>query len=755
MIVCPQCHQANAETNKFCLYCGTSLVPSSQTSQFSTAPPANDSGGDVPSPQTLPDKQTAQLAWTDNTDISDITWSPHPSTSAPETTPPDLELPGNLAPLISRSSETPSPESEIDTDIGDHEFVGDDELTVIPNAIETEPETDATINLSGISLLPNETTWVVVVYPCESDSRWLNCPDPEAMQKILEQETQRPNRESYLDDKRRYRCLTSFNFDTRLGQVEDTKPDAPTHVQAMSQTLIQNGELFDLTRPEEMLAQLQADPHAPFPVVLSYLSLRLLLSEFIPRIHDAWVGYGTGQVGIDEPRQFVLIQNRSPLPSLAQAWQDPQYGNEQLLAWMEEMTELWPQLLAWGCAASLLDETNLCVCGEGVLAVRHLDFTPIPDEHPRPLITLWQSLLNQAPPSRQQAFQPLQVMLQTQSLETVADLQALVEQLWETLQSDLINLSETPDLDLGAVAAGLEAHWQEELNAPPLTEDTPTAVLPKQLVVLEAVGQTDTGRQRHHNEDFYLIDSLQHYSGTAIGQKLQARGLYVLCDGMGGHAQGEVASSLAAHTLFHFFQEHWLEGEPLPPEDVIEQAIFAANQAIFNNNEEQRTMGSGRMGTTLVFALVHNHHVCVAHVGDSRVYRFTRRQGLEQLTTDHEVGQRDIKRGVEPEIAYARPDAYQLTQALGPRNSDYLNPDIMTIEVNDDTLFLLCSDGLTDNRCLESHIESHIAPLLSFDNSLAKGVRTLINVGNEHNGHDNLTLIAIRMKMRSELDQIF
>ncbi|AFY60765.1 serine/threonine phosphatase [Synechococcus sp. PCC 6312] len=748
MLVCPHCHQFNAETNKFCLYCGTPLVPPAPVENELSSPTSESAAKS--SSQQLGAKGTAELAWSE---LGEMTWTPDLLTAAnsrPGDQPPS---PANLPP---NPTEADSPQTETPVSLPVAEaYPGDDELTLIPDAIDIqEISRDLLTNFGSQS----EPISAVVVYPCDSDSPWLACERRPDLPPVLEQDTERQEGAIFLDEENRYRCLTSFSLDTTSGRVEDTQPSRPTRVLEFSQTLIQQADQFDLTQPQEMLTQLQARPDAPTPIVISYLSLRLLFSEFVPRLQDAWVGYGTGQPGIHEPRQFVVLQDRSQCPSLWQAWQDPELDNGQLLAWMEEMIDLWPNLEAWGCAASLLDEDNLCIYGEGILAVRYLDFSPLPDPSPQGLIALWQSLLSQAPASRQQAFQPLFVMLQTQPQQTLADIQALIEQLWETLQSDLINLGNSQDFDLKNVVASLDAHWQQDLNSTPaqaITEDSPTAVLPKQLVQLDTVGLTDTGRQRHHNEDFFLIDHRQHYCGTSIGQKLQARGLYVLCDGMGGHAQGEVASSLAASTVFNFFQEHWLEGEPLPEDEVIRQAIFAANQAIFNHNEDQRTIGSGRMGTTLVLALVHNQAVCLAHVGDSRAYRFTRRHGLEQLSVDHEVGQRDIKRGVEPEIAYARPDAYQLTQALGPRGNDYLNPDILTLEVTDDTVFLLCSDGLTDNDCLESHIESHVAPLLSFDSSLSKGVRTLINLGNEHNGHDNLTVIAIRMKLRSELDQIF
>lgn len=736
MLVCPHCHNANAEINKFCLYCGTPLVPPADP-ELNPAP--SESPAVTVSRQFDP-KATAELAWSD---LEEITWTPDLSPLSPTAAsrPEDPSSPAS-------ATTTVNPGPVTDPNLND-----DDDLTLIPAALDFQ---EIRSGISGGE--DSQPMWSVVVYPCDPESPWLACETIPPLPPILEQDTQKQEGVMFLDAENRYRCLTSFGLDTISGRVEDTQPGHPTRVSEFSQTLVQSGELFDLTQPQAMLSQLQAQANVPTPVVISYLSLRLLFSEFVPRLQDAWVGDGTGQHGITEPRQFVVLQDRSECPSLWQAWQDPELDNGQLLAWMEEMVDLWPNLESWGCAASLLDEDNLCIYDQGILAVRHLDFSPLPDAAPQCLSKLWQSLLIQAPPSRQQAFQPLLVMLQTQPQQTLSDIQALLDQLWETLQSDLINLGNSQDYDLQNVVANLDAHWQQDLDATQaqgLTEDSPTAVLPKQLVQLEVMGLTDTGRQRHHNEDFFLIDYHQNYSGTSIGQKLQMRGLYVLCDGMGGHAQGEVASSLAASTLFNFFQEHWLEGDPLPDDEVIRQAIFAANQAIFNKNEEQRSTGSGRMGTTLVLGLVDNQQICLAHVGDSRAYRFTRRHGLEQLSVDHEVGQRDIQRGVEPEIAYARPDAYQLTQALGPRGNEYLNPDILTLDVADDTLFLLCSDGLTDNNCLESHIESHIAPLLSFDTSLSKGVRTLINLGNEHNGHDNLTVIAIRMKLRSELDQIF
>jgi protein phosphatase len=283
-------------------------------------------------------------------------------------------------------------------------------------------------------------------------------------------------------------------------------------------------------------------------------------------------------------------------------------------------------------------------------------------------------------------------------------------------------------------------------------DDQPTVVLGMQLISLEDAGQTDIGRQRNHNEDcFSLQTELKKLEGLQ-GRALQAKGLYILCDGMGGHASGEVASAIAVATLRQYFAEHWQD--KLPSEAQIRQGIQQANRVIFELNQKNASAGSGRMGTTLVLLLVHNTEAAIAHVGDSRLYRLNRRQNLLQLTVDHEVGQREIQRGVEPAIAYGRPDAYQLTQALGPRDENFLSPDIKFMELNEDGVFLLCSDGLSDNDLLETHWSTHLEPMLDYRTNLEQGISQLIDLANQQNGHDNITAIAVRVRVRPNLDQL-
>ena len=276
------------------------------------------------------------------------------------------------------------------------------------------------------------------------------------------------------------------------------------------------------------------------------------------------------------------------------------------------------------------------------------------------------------------------------------------------------------------------------------SDTTPTFLLSKHLKTVEYVAGTDVGRQRQKNEDYFGITSKQQKVELPHGQYLQTQGLYIVCDGMGGHAGGEVASELAVNTIKQYFEQHWFD-EELPTLDRIRQSILITNQAIYDINQEASRSGIGRMGTTLVMLIMSNNRLAVGHVGDSRLYSVTVNKGLEQITLDHEVAQREISKGVDAKIAYSRPDAYQLTQALGPR--DGVHPDINFLEVCEDTLFVLVSDGLSDNDLLENHWQTHLLPLLTSNGNLESGLSSLIDLANEYNGHDNITAILIRVRV--------
>jgi protein phosphatase len=542
-------------------------------------------------------------------------------------------------------------------------------------------------------------------------------------------------------------------------------------------------------------------------IAVPYLELGFQFHQTLPEIHDAWQQDGWSVVLLEDfsaiPTLSDLLEAESDFSSGAgvKAFESSAFWLQNL-HWMYEMAALWAALEPWQCCQSLLKLNNLKIDEDQVLHLERLysdvlEFSPTLQD----LGYVWQVLLGQSQQTQWGELALLLNDLQTAKISTIDELLTRIETTAHALQAHStpsvtmpenqgsestfpsINSAQTPNFiarsaDMPAdaidpeITASVANPDETELTEPDAvlqiddgegdSDDTPTVVLPMQLSNLEYVGRTDIGRQRDHNEDYFGIQTKISRVESPSGRTVHARGVYVLCDGMGGHAGGEVASALAVDTLRQYFQTHWwdtqTEGnqkeQKLPPPDVIRDAIYRANEAIYDVNQQNARSGSGRMGTTLVLLLLHDTEVAVAHVGDSRLYRFTRKRGLEQITVDHEVGQREIQRGVDPEIAYGRPDAYQLTQALGPRDENFVSPDVQYLELNEDTLLLLCSDGLTDNNLLENHWKTHIEPLLSSQANLEQGTSRLIELANQYNGHDNITALVIQAKVRPNLEQL-
>jgi serine/threonine protein phosphatase PrpC len=212
---------------------------------------------------------------------------------------------------------------------------------------------------------------------------------------------------------------------------------------------------------------------------------------------------------------------------------------------------------------------------------------------------------------------------------------------------------------------------------------------------------------------------------------------------MGGHEGGAEASEIAVNSITNQFLPFWID--TLPGKKKLHKIITNANQEIFLKNETEKRQSLSRMGTTLAMLALHDLNVAIAHVGDSRIYQVTNRSSpkLEQITRDHEVFNQLIDLGMDRELALARPDAHQLTQALGPNSSGQLDPAIQFFELTESTLFLLCSDGLCDNDVIEQNWQTHLLPILNKEVDLATGLDNLMELGNNINGHDNLTAILV------------
>lgn len=281
----------------------------------------------------------------------------------------------------------------------------------------------------------------------------------------------------------------------------------------------------------------------------------------------------------------------------------------------------------------------------------------------------------------------------------------------------------------GELASG---SWQQE--ALPLTS--------RSIKSVEAVGISHTGFVRAKNEDCFFLKT-QPIDLRQPAEDPTLQGIFVLCDGMGGFEQGDVASSMATFNLAQDLLQH---GTPEFTAAIsLKSSIYKVNQDIYQENIRLRQLGLGMMGTTAVAAVLQNQNMSVVHVGDSRCYRITESNGLEQLTTDHERGQIRMAKGYSESEAYGNPEAFYLTQALGPSPNHMIAPDVSQFKIEEDSLFLLCSDGLSDNHVIESSWEHYLTPYLASDQSINNGLQELLNLGLQQNGHDNITILLVRV----------
>ncbi len=546
--------------------------------------------------------------------------------------------------------------------------------------------------------------------------------------------------EDYLDPGERYRLL---NAD--LGELSSQF----LAVKVIDSQPLQKSNLdLTLEKHPEILAHIAENAGKFAEVVQGIPSIALSylrLEEFyplIPDVQDSWVM---------DNRQVVVLSDRSDFKLLSDLLSTETFAITEILYWFDEIIKPWKLLFKVGCGQSLLEVSNLKVDEDESFCLQQLYFDPF-DHAPslKDLVKTFELLIANSIYSQHPVILQIFRDLEAEKINTVDQLHTILQEIAIQEQSSPA-IPESFDFENDEQM--IDDNQELDQVFPPFNdgEDTPTVVLPMQIYSLTDAAATDIGLQRSHNEDFFGITTEIKKQANTKGKSIKARGLYIVCDGMGGHEAGEVASALAVENLQNYFQEHW--HDHLPDYDTIRNGILLANHRIYEVNKDNQSSGSGRMGTTMVMTLVQNTKVAIAHVGDSRIYRYTRKGGLEKITSDHEVGQREILRGIEPEIAYARPDAFQLTQALGPRNNNFVEPDINFLEINEDTLFILCSDGLSDNNLMEDYGQAELSKFLSSTSNLDEGVLKLIDLANEYNGHDNITAIIVRIKVRPSLQE--
>jgi serine/threonine protein phosphatase PrpC len=240
---------------------------------------------------------------------------------------------------------------------------------------------------------------------------------------------------------------------------------------------------------------------------------------------------------------------------------------------------------------------------------------------------------------------------------------------------------------------------------------------------------TDVGRKRDHNEDYLLVDPELN--------------LYIVCDGMGGHNAGEVASKMTAEGVSAYLKENIkvLEDYKTTPKnfqlnqlkELIKVAINKACHTVYEKSlNDPECQG---MGTTFVMALVVNQVAIIAHVGDSRAYLLRGKKEI-QITEDHSFVNEMVREGLlKREEAESHPNANIITRAIGIR--EFAMADIISIELTDHDQLILCSDGLSGYLSQGELLT--ISKNVEFENMGT----ALIQLANERGGKDNITVICL------------
>ncbi|AGY60551.1 protein phosphatase 2C domain-containing protein [Gloeobacter kilaueensis] len=351
----------------------------------------------------------------------------------------------------------------------------------------------------------------------------------------------------------------------------------------------------------------------------------------------------------------------------------------QQLGWLAQIVRLWEPCVAQKVASSLLLPTNIGVQG-------------------------WQIRLFY-----------LKSDTDGQSV-TLSDLVGC----WRTLQP----LSSVLASLIVAVESGQVGNASDLLEA-----IESLAILVASGRIAEVTAATDVGRRRKNNEDCFAYEPGGRFA--------------IVCDGMGGHDGGEVASRMATESLEKDLKN--LASQGLTPREIRSQLIETlqkANLQIWEVNQQQRRTGTGKMGTTVVACYQDGALLHVAHVGDSRIYLINRKH-CQQLTVDHDLTQKEISRAHAASSAAALiPTGGTLTQALGLMPQGTLQPVVQSFVLPEECLVLLCSDGLCDGDLIERHWKSILRPFL--DQDLSSAAPKLIELALRELGHDNITFVLLK-----------
>lgn len=228
--------------------------------------------------------------------------------------------------------------------------------------------------------------------------------------------------------------------------------------------------------------------------------------------------------------------------------------------------------------------------------------------------------------------------------------------------------------------------------------------------------QTDVGLKRTNNEDCFLMDP--------------DLGLYIVADGMGGHSGGEVASHLAVKTIREVVIESYEKDAGIKPQELLTKAYSAAGLTIYERSLSDSELKG--MGTTLVVALIRDHKIYIANVGDSRAY-LVNSNGMWQMTEDHSLVNEQIKAGILKDDNKAKFAKNIITRSVGFERNTVC--DILERSLDPQDTYIICSDGLT------GMIDDKEIYEITRETASDKVVPELVKQAKNHGGLDNVTVM--------------
>ncbi|MDZ8189591.1 MAG: protein phosphatase 2C domain-containing protein [Nostoc sp. ChiSLP02] len=404
-------------------------------------------------------------------------------------------------------------------------------------------------------------------------------------------------------------------------------------------------------------------------------------------------------------------------PTIGEAWE--QATAVRQVYWLWQILQLWTPLSELGLASSLLLRDNLRVQG---WCVRLLEIVETIHET---------SLQNLG-----KCWQPWVASAKT---PVAKQLQNIVQQMCET------------QVKFDAIATQLNHLLLASAAELPLS--------------VKVAGSTDTGLVMLQNEDSCYPNDFTDLSDRLV------RHLSIVCDGIGGHEGGEVASRLAMESaklqIRALLLEVAAQSQVVSPrllQEQLEVSLRVVNNVISARNNEQKREGRERMATTIVMALQipqaietvsglqsdNSHELYLTTVGDSRAYWITP-DYCQLLTIDDDVAAREVRFGRSLyRQALLRPDATALTQALGTRDSEFLRVRVQRFIVEEDGILLLCSDGLSDRNLVEQSWQDYAKPLFAGELTVEDAVRNWVNLANEKNGRDNISVVVSYYRVSPE-----